>query len=577
MYVLMRFQVLRGLQLAWPTYRSLHHHPKHCLARPFSRTKTLQWANYEIPKEFNFASDVIDHWARMEKEGKRDPLPALWWVNDKGDEVKWNFRELSDLTNQTANVLTDTCGLQRGDRVLLILPRIPELWLLTVGCMRAGLVFIPGTTQLTAKDILYRLQSSKSKAIVVNETLAPVVDSIMSDCPLLKTKLLVSENSRDGWLDFKTLLKAASVNYTCVRTKIQEPMTIFFTSGTTGLPKMVLHTTGLAMRSCLPSTRQVIRLTSSDISWCMSDSGWILSLVGSILEPWNAGTCSFIHGMPQFNPEIILQTLSRFPITCTIAASSLYRILLQFNVSSYKFPTLKHSVCGGEVLLPEDFEKWKRATGVAIHEIFGQSETGITCAVSRGMKIKKGSMGKVIPPYDMQIIDEKGNILPPGIEGEIAIRIKPTRPIGLFSGYLDNSEKTSLPERGDFYLTGDRGHVDEDGYFWFLGRSDDIINASGYRIGPSEIENALAEHPAVAESAVIGSPDPVRGEVVKAFVVLTPEFRSHDHNQLSLELQQHVKNVTAPYKYPRKVEFVLELPKTTAGKIKRNELRKYEK
>ncbi|XP_072454070.1 acyl-coenzyme A synthetase ACSM1, mitochondrial-like isoform X2 [Notamacropus eugenii] len=536
MQLLMRSQVLRGLWVSWPTHRPLCPHPRNLLAQPYSRTEIPQWGDYEIPKEFNFASDVMDHWERMEKEGKRGPLPALWWVNDKGDEVKWNFQELGNLTRQVANVLTETCGLQQGDRLCLILPRIPDLWLVTVGCMRAGLVYLPGTIHLTARDILYRLQSSKAKCIVTNETMAPAVDSVASDCPQLKSKLLVSNNSRDGWLDFKTLLKSASADHTCVKTKLQEPMTILFTSGTTGLPKMVLHTFGLALRSCLPSARQVMKYTSSDILWCMSDPGWILSVVMSVMEPWKSGACTFIHDMPQFNTETILKTLSRYPITSLIAAPSVYRMLLQCDVSSYKFPTLKHTATAGETLLPEDFEKWKKATGLAIHEIYGQSETGLTCAVSRGMEIKKGSMGKVVPPFDVQIIDEKGNILPPGIEGEMAIRIKPTRPIGLFSEYLDNPEKTSLSERGDFYITGDRGTVDEDGYFWFLGRSDDIIKASGYRIGPSEVENALAEHPAVAESAVIGSPDPLRGEV----------------------------------------EFVTALPKTSTGKIKRSELRKNE-
>ncbi|XP_074063224.1 acyl-coenzyme A synthetase ACSM1, mitochondrial-like isoform X2 [Macrotis lagotis] len=575
MQLLMRSPVFRGLWVPWPSYGFLHPHYRHLLAQPLSRIETPTWGDYEIPKEFNFASDVMDHWARMEKEGKRDPLPALWWVNDKGNEVKWNFQELGDLTRQAANVLTNTCGLQRGDRLIMILPRVPEVWLLTVACMRAGLVFLPGTIQLTSRDILYRLQLSKAKGIVTNETLAPAVDSVASDCPYLKTKLLVSENSRDGWFDFKTLYKAASVDYTSVKTKTQEPMSIFFTSGTTDLPKMALHTSGLALRSCLPSTK-LMKLTSSDISWCLSDPGWILSVVGTMIEPWNSGACSFICDMPQFNPETILKTLSSYPITCMISGSSVYRMLLQFNVSSYKFPTLKHCIGGGEPLLPEEFDKWKQATGLAIHELYGQSETGLTCAVLRGMKIKKGSMGKVIPPFDMQIIDEKGNILPPGKEGEIAIRIKPTRPVGIFSCYVDNPEKTSLSERGDFYLTGDRGTIDEDGYFWFLGRMDDIINSSGYRIGPSEVENALAEHPAVAESAVIGIPDPLRGAVVKAFVVLNPKFRSHDHDQLAQELQQHVKKVTAPYKYPRKVEFVPDLPKTITGKIKRSQLRERE-
>uniref|UniRef100_F6V7C6 medium-chain acyl-CoA ligase n=1 Tax=Monodelphis domestica TaxID=13616 RepID=F6V7C6_MONDO len=529
--------------LWYNTSGSLHPRPRNLLTHPFSRTETTQWGDYEIPKEFNFASDVLDHWAHMEKEGKRDPLPALWWVNNKGDEVKWNFRELSDLTRQAANVLMETCGLQQGDYLILILPRIPELWLLTVGCIRAGLVILPGTPQLTAKDILYRLQISKAKGIATTETLAPLVDSMASDCPHLKVKLLVSEQNQH--LTAKCFFSLIS------------------------LFKYKFLYFGVS--------RQVLKLTSSDVSWCVSDPGWILSVVGAMIEPWTSGSCSFIHGMPQHDPMTILQTLSRFPITSMLTSASVYRMLLQLNVSSYKFPTLKNCVSAGEVLLPQDFEKWKQATGLAINELYGQSETGITCAVSRGMKVKKGSMGKVVPPFDMQIIDEEGNILPPGKEGEMAIRIKPTRPIGLFTSYLNDPEKTSLSERGDFYITGDRAMLDEEGYIWYLGRSDDIINASGYRIGPSEVENALAEHPAVAESAVIASPDPIRGEVVKAFVVLTPEFMTHDHNQLAQELQRHVKETTAPYKYPRKVEFVPDLPKTVTGKIMRSSLRKIER
>ncbi|KAL6085992.1 hypothetical protein STEG23_023129, partial [Scotinomys teguina] len=238
-----------------------------------------------------------------------------------------------------------------------------------------------------------------------------------------------------------------------------------------------------------------------------------------------------------------------------------------------RFPTLEHCTTGGESLLPEEYKQWKQRTGILIHEVYGQSETGISCGVFREMKVKRGSIGKGVLPFDIQIIDEKGNILPPNTEGYLGIRIKPTRPLGLFMEYENNPEETAKVECGDFYNSGDRATVDEDGYFWFLGRNDDVINASGYRIGPAEVENALAEHPAVTESAVVSSPDPNRGQVVKAFIVLTPEFLSHDQEQLTKELQEHVKSVTAPYKYPRKVEFVAELPKTVTGKIKRKELR----
>lgn len=357
---------------------------------------------------------------------------------------------------------------------------------------------------------------------------------------------------------------------------MKDPMTIFFTSGTTGFPKMAKHSQGLAFRSFIPSCRQLLKLKTSDIVWCMSDPGWILATVGTLLEPWTSGAAVFIHCLPQFDPKVIIETLLKYPITQFMSAPGVYRMVLHQKNINLRFPTLEHCITGGESLLPEEFEQWKQRTGILIHEAYGQSETGITCANLRGMKIKPGSMGKALLPFDVQIIDEKGNILPPNTEGFIGIRIKPTKPLGLFLEYENNPEKTAEMECGDFYNSGDKATMDEEGYLWFLGRDDDIINASGYRIGPTEVENALAEHPAVAESAVVSSPDLNRGEVVKAFIVLNPEFLSSDREQLTKELQQHVKSTTAPYKYPRKVEFVAELPKTITGKIKRKELRKKE-
>ncbi|XP_027468494.1 acyl-coenzyme A synthetase ACSM1, mitochondrial isoform X2 [Zalophus californianus] len=489
-------QWLMSFRVLWGIRKPFHLAPGYFRCQPLSGVGAPRWNDYSVPEEFNFASDVLDYWTQMEKEGKRGPNPALWWVNDQGDELKWSFRELTDLSRRAANVFTQICGLQQGDRLALILPRVPEWWLVTIGCIRAGIIFMPGTIQLKAKDILYRLQVSKAKGIVTTDTLASEVDSLASECPTLKTKLLVSDQSHQGWLDLRSLIKSASPDHTCIKSKTLDPMAIFFTSGTTGFPKMAKHSHGFALRSSFPS--------------------------------------------------------------------------------SLRFPTLEHCSAGGEALLPEDQEQWRRQTGLLLYEIYGQSETGVSCGTLRGMKIKPGSMGKGIPPFDVQIIDDKGNSLPFNTEGNIGIRMKPTKPIGLFMGYEDNPVKTAEVECGDFYNSGDRATMDEEGYIWFLGRNDDIINTSGYRIGPAEVENALAEHPAVAESAVVSSLDPIRREVVKAFIVLTPEFVSHDRDQLTKELQQHVKSVTAPYKYPRKVEFVSELPKTVTGKIKRSDLRKKE-
>ncbi|XP_004604355.1 acyl-coenzyme A synthetase ACSM2B, mitochondrial [Sorex araneus] len=540
------------------------------------RWASLQWGRQEVPDKFNFVRDVMDHWAGMEKAGKRGPHPALWWVNGEGQEVKWNFSQLSEVGQQVANVLTGPCGLQRGDRVAVVLPRVPEWWLVTLGCMRAGLVFMPGTVQMRAKDILYRLQASKARAIVAGDEVAQAVDTVAPECPALSTKLLVSEEKRDGWLDFKTLLRGASTTHRCVETASQEPAAIYFTSGTSGLPKMAEHSHASLGLKAQMDAGIWISPKASDIIWTVSDTGWILNILASFLEPWAAGACTFVHLMPKFDPLVILKVLSSYPISHLVGAPIVYRTLLQQDLSSHKFPHLQHCFSGGEALLPETLESWQAQTGLDIREFYGQTETGVTCRVSKTMEIKPGSLGTAIPHYDVQVVDANGNVLPPDTEGELGIRVKPIKPVGIFSGYVDNLEKTAANIRGDFWLLGDRGTKDRDGYFHFMGRADDIINSSGYRIGPSEVENALMEHPAVLETAVISSPDAVRGEVVKAFVVLAPQFTSQDQNQLIKELQDHVKLLTAPYKYPRKVEFVPELPKTVTGKIQRSELRKKE-
>ncbi|XP_036597951.1 acyl-coenzyme A synthetase ACSM2A, mitochondrial-like [Trichosurus vulpecula] len=568
----LRFQGYRALWASWLSCCPLHLHPRNMGQQAF-----LGARNPEMPEKFNFAHDVLDHWAQMEKEGKKALTPALWWVSDEGNEVKWNYQELGDFTRQAANVLSDACGLQRGDRVIVILPRIPEWWLAIVGCIRAGLVFIPGTPMLTAKDILYRLQTSKAKCIITSEALAPTVDAVAPDCLALKVKLLVSENRRDGWMDFRALLREASTIHSCVETGSAEALTIYFTSGTTGAPKMAKHSHGsLGFKSKIDAAdRSWIKLQTSDTMWSITDTGWILNLLGTFLEPWISGACSFIHHLPRMDPLVIINTLSRYPINIMLAPPMLYQMLLKQDPTSYKFQSLRLCISSGEALLPETLQKWETQTGLNIKEIYGQTETGAICRSST-KESKPGFLGKAVSSYDIQIIDENGNVLPPGQEGEIGVRIKPIKPIGFFSGYVDNAEKTAANITGNFWRTGDLGIMDQDGNLQYIGRADDVINSRGYRIGPSEVENVLNEHPAVAESAVISSPDTNQGQVVKAFVVLTPKFESHDRDELIQELQQHVKTLTAPYKYPRKVEFVSALPKTITGKIQRAKLRKDE-
>ncbi|KAM8798652.1 acyl-coenzyme A synthetase ACSM4, mitochondrial-like [Eudromia elegans] len=573
MKMLFKLQTLKSLSSLKFHHRVFHEHTRLLASDVYSQYESVRRGEQEIPKYFNFASDVLDKWSEIEKAGKKPSNPAYWWVDGKGEEVKWSFEELGFLSRKVANALTKVCGIQKGDRIVVVLPRVPEWWLVNVACMRTGIVLTPGISQLTAKDILYRLQASKATCIITSDTLAPAVDSVASECQFLKNKLIVSKGSREGWLNFTDLYKNQSDDHSCVKTSIQDPMCIFFTSGTTGSPKMAEHSHGSLGFRPLLSERYWMNLTPSDMIWNTADTGWIVTSVTSLFDPWVFGSCIFIHHLPQIESSTILNTLCRYPVNTLFGAPTLFRMLVQNDFSGYKFMNLKHCVSGGEAVNPEVMEQWRSKTGLDIHEIYGQTETGIICCVSKGMKVKPGSMGKAASSYDVQIIDKNANILPPGQEGEIAVRIKPIRPLGFFSKYVDNPEKTAASERGDFYLTGDRGTVDEDGYFWFIGRDDDIINSAGYRIGPFEVESALIEHPAVAETAVVSSPDPLRGEIVKAFVVLSSDFTCDDLESLARELQEHVKKTTAPYKYPRKVEFVQQLPKTVTGKIKRNELR----
>ncbi|XP_074202356.1 acyl-coenzyme A synthetase ACSM5, mitochondrial isoform X5 [Camelus bactrianus] len=467
-----------------------------------------------VPEYFNFAHDVLDMWSQLEKAGHRPPIPAFWWVDGMGAEVKWSFEELGEQSRKAANVLGGVCGLQPGDRVMLVLPRLPEWWLVSVACMRTGAVMIPGISQLTEKDLRFRLQASKAKCIITNDSTAPQVDAISADCPSLQTKLLVSDSSRPSWVNFRELLREASTEHSCARTKSQDPLAIYFTSGTTGNPKMVEHTQASYGLGFVASGRRWVALTESDIFWNTTDTGWVKA-AWTLFSAWPNGSCIFVHKLPQVDAKTILNTLSRFPITTLCCVPTIFRLLVQEDLTRYQFQSLKHCLAGGEALNPDVREKWKSQTGLELHEGYGQSET-------------------------------------------------------------DNPEKTAASERGDFYITGDRAHVDKDGYFWFMGRNDDVIISSSYRIGPIEVESALAEHPAVLESAVVSSPDPTRGEVVKAFIVLSPAYSSRDPETLTWELQEHVKRVTAPYKYPRKVEFVSELPKTVSGKIQRSKLRRQE-
>ncbi|WP_072871089.1 AMP-binding protein [Desulfofundulus thermosubterraneus] len=528
--------------------------------------KTYAEFKWEKPEYFNFARDVIDKWA-----GDPDKL-AMLWVDDEGNEVRKTFFDFSRASKRAANVLREQ-GVKQGDVVVVILPRLIEWWEINLACLRLGAVISPGTTQLTAKDIKYRLETAEAVCVITDNDNAPKVDEVVGECPTVKSRIIVGEPRR-GWLDYREAVARASDDFTTVNTRSDDNAILYFTSGTTGYPKMTVHTHASYPIGHIVTGRYWLDLHPDDLHWNLSDTGWAKAAWSSFYGPWNMGAAIFVHHTSRFSPKKTLELLQKYPITTLCGAPTNYRMIVLEDLSQYKFPALRHCVGAGEPLNPEVIEIWKEATGLIIRDGYGQTETVLLCGSFPCIEPRFGSMGKPSPGFDVQVIDEEGNILPPNTEGDVAVRVKPGRPVGLFKEYWKNPEKTASVYRGDWYITGDRAYRDEDGYLWFVGRADDVILAAGYRIGPFEVESALLEHPAVAESAVVSSPDEIRGEVVKAFVVLAPGYQPS--NELVKELQEHVKKITAPYKYPRKVEFVESLPKTISGKIRRVELRERE-
>jgi acyl-coenzyme A synthetase/AMP-(fatty) acid ligase len=515
------------------------------------------------PERFNFAVDVVDQWALREP----DKL-ALLWVDDHGNEEHRSFADVSASSCRVANLL-QSLGVAHGDYVLMILGRQLAWWEVFTATLRMGAVISPGTTQLSAKDIAYRINAAAASCVVTDAANAAKVDAVLADCPSLRARVLI-DGQRDGWVDYQAVLSAESDRFVAPGTAASDEALCYFTSGTTGHPKMCLHahSYGLAHQT---TGKYWLDLKADDLHWNCSDTGWAKAAWSSYFGPWYQGAALFVHHTQGFNASRALELLAQYPISTFCGAPTIYRMFVQQPLERFSFPALRHCVGAGEPLNPETIQAWLRATGITIRDGYGQTETVLLCGNYPDLEPRFGSMGKPAPGIDLQVIDETGSILPAGEEGDLAVRVQPEAPLGLFLGYKGEVARTAGCFRGDWYLTGDRARSDEDGYYWFVSRADDVILSAGYRIGPFEVESALLEHPAVAESAVVSSPDPERGEVVKAFVVLAPGFDGGD--DLRAILQAHVKSVTAPYKYPRRIEFVEELPKTVSGKIRRVELR----
>lgn len=533
-----------------------------------NRTYEQIYNSFELtaPEYYNFARDVVDKWAA-------DPQKlAMWWVDDQGNEVKRTFAYFSERSKRFANLLK-SLEIARGEVIIFVLPRYVEWWEIFVGALRAGVIVAPGTTQLTAKDILYRVNAAKAVAFITDNANAPKLEEVQEQCPTLKAKILVG-GERAGWISYQEKMAAASPDFETVNTRGDENAIFYFTSGTVGYPKMTVHTHTSYPLAHVITGKFWLDLKPNDLHWNLSDTGWAKAAWSSLFGPWLMGAAIFVHHSARFDPKKTLEMLQKYPITTLCGAPTNYRMMVLEDLKQYHFPHLRHCTGAGEPLNPEVIKIWKDATGITIRDGYGQTETVLLVGSFPFIEPRYGSMGKPAPGFDVQVVDENGQILPPNREGDVAVRVKPKRPLGLFKEYYGDPERTASVYRGDWYITGDRAYRDEDGYFWFVGRADDVILTSGYRIGPFEVESALLEHPAVAESAVVSSPDEVRGEVVKAFVILAPGYEPSE--ELVKELQEHVKKVTAPYKYPRKIEFVKSLPKTVSGKIRRVELRQKE-
>jgi acyl-coenzyme A synthetase/AMP-(fatty) acid ligase len=528
---------------------------------------------WEVAEDYNFAIDTIGKWAR-------DPEKlAMLWIGPDGAEERYTFTHFDEQSSRAAHAF-EKLGIGKGDRVLLMLPRVVEWWETMLGLMKLGAIGIPCTTLLTPKDIAYRAEVAEAAALVTDASGVAKLNQVREQCPTIKHVIAVGEPGEacpDGCVGYHPTVDAATLTWYDRRTVASDPCLIYFTSGTVGYPKMVVHThASYPVGHTLVTGRYWLDLTTDDLVWNLSEMGWAKAAWSNFFGPWGNGSALFVQdARGKFDGKATLEMLAKYPISVFCAPPTAYRVMVQEDLKSYHFPALRHCVGAGEPLNPEVIDAWREGTGLTIRDGYGQTETVLLAGNFPPLEVRPGSMGMPAPGFDLAVVDHEGRELGPNQEGDIAVRVKPERPLALFKEYWRNSEAMERSFKGEWYLTGDRAYRDADGYFWFVGRADDVIISAGYRIGPFEVESALVEHPAVMEAAVVASPDATRGEIVKAFVILAPSYQPSE--ALATELQDYVKSVTAPYKYPREIEFVTELPKTISGKIRRVELRERER
>lgn len=533
----------------------------------------IQNCRIEIPENFNFGFDIVDVAAETFPDKK-----AMIWCNEEGEERTFTFSDIKKYSNKTANFFM-SLGIKKGDFVMLMLKRRYEYWYCAVALHKIGAVLIPATHLLTVKDIKYRVQAANIKMIVsaADKRITDIVDRARYELPGLE--YTVSVNGKvEGWLEYSQEVE----KHSCIferpsgpqATKNDDILLMYFTSGTTGFPKMAYHDFTYPLGHIM-TAKFWQNLDGRSIHLTVADTGWAKASWGKIYGQWISGACLFTYDYERFHPKDLIEKIAKYGVTSFCAPPTVYRHIIKEDISKYDLSGLKYAETAGEPLNPEVFYQFKKMTGLEIKEGFGQTETVVFAASFPWIKPKPGSMGKPSAGWEVDIIDEDNNTCEPGQEGHLVIRTAKAKPAGLFCGYYKDEALTKKCWNGGFYDTGDMAYKDEDGYLWFVGRSDDVIKSSGYRIGPFEVESAMMEHPSVLECAITGVPDEERGAIVKATVVLAKGYEPSQ--ELIIELQEHVKKVTAPYKYPRIIEFVKELPKTISGKIRRCEIRETDK
>ena len=516
-----------------------------------------------IPEHFNFAYDVMDVWA----EENPDAL-ALLWTNDEGKERRTTFRQLKEESDQAASYL-QSIGIGKGDPVMLILKRRYDWWVTMLALHKLAAVVIPATHMLTKHDIVYRNTRASVKAIICvdDDYVVSQVKESLSESPTVKNVEIVNDSWEEKWKQAPKFVRPVEKNNN------EDTMLMYFTSGTSGEPKMVAHDFLYALGH-LTTGVYWHNLHEGSIHLTVADTGWGKAVWGKFYGQWFAGATVFVFDHEKFNADTLLRQIEKYKVTSFCAPPTIYRFMIREDLSKYDLSSLEYCTTAGEALNPAVFDKFLEKTGIRMMEGFGQTETTMTLGTFPWMKPKPGSMGIPNAQYNIELIKADGTPCEDGEKGEIVIKVdEKNKPVGLFKGYYRDEEKTREAWHDGYYHTGDMAWRDEDGYYWFEGRIDDVIKSSGYRIGPFEVESALMTHPAVVECAITGVPDDIRGMVVKATVVLGKEWKSRASDELVKELQQHVKRETAPYKYPRIVEFVDELPKTISGKIRRVEIR----